>query len=274
MIRTRLLPLQGHQTCRWRVLLWLCIVGIAMPAWANEGKGPGSEPYQRFEAIAGEAQDSVRFFRVHYWQPLDEHALVLWLGREEPYLVTLRERCNGLMKQMTLRIADYQRPGRNTLRAPWSQIITDDGNNCRIESIRALDLERIDDIDPRYLPRSSASAKRKPLNEIADSVQQTAASDAPGNDGRRWVNLLSIKMPQPNYPLSAFRRGRGGIAQVAAEVAPDGSVLSTELLTSSGTESLDNAALHAVKRWRFEPYHNENPTEHAWVRVPIVFALH
>ena len=256
---------------RWCLALLLCLATWLSPAFADDEANDEarSEQYQRFEAIAGQSQESVRFFRVYYWQPIDEHSLVLWLGREEPYLINLRERCYNLMKQLTLRIADYQRPGRNSLRSTWSQIITDDGRSCRIDSIRALDFDRIKEIDPRFIPRSPASAKRRPLSDIAISSN----GDLPPDDGRRWLNLVSIKMPQPNYPRSAYRRGRSGIAHVAAEVAPDGSVISTELLISSGTEALDKAAVRAVKQWRFETYRSEEPGEHVWVQVPIVFAL-
>ncbi len=271
MILTRPRKLRPSPCWSWCLALWLCLATWLSPAQAEDevDEGQRSEQYQRFEAIAGQPQASVRFFRVYYWQPVDEHSLVLWLGREEPYLVNLRERCYNLMKQLTLRIADYQRPGRNSLRATWSQIITDDGRSCRIDSIRALDFDRIKQIDPRFIPRSPASAKRRPLGDIAISSD----GELPPDDGRRWLNLVSIKMPQPNYPRSAYRRGRSGIAHVAAEVAPDGSVISAELLISSGTEALDQAAVRAVRQWRFETYRSEEPGEHVWVQVPIVFAL-
>lgn len=272
MLGFPLSKLQKRPSWPW-LALSLCLWAAPLLAQEAADDEPRPEQYHRFEAIAGAPQDSVRFFRVHYWQPIDELALVLWLGREEPYLVNLRERCNGLLKQLTLRIADYQRPGRNSLRATWSQIITDSGHSCRIDSIRALDFDRIEDIDPRYIPRSPASAQRKPLDEIATWSSPPSDPAAPPEDGRRWMNLLSIKMPQPSYPKSAYRRGRSGIVHVAAEVAPDGTVVSAELLISSGTEALDKAAVRTVKRWRFETYRTESPREHVWVQVPIVFSL-
>jgi TonB family protein len=250
------------------VLLWLTWCGPLLAA--SDTKPDNVEEYRRFEAIAGEPQDSVRFFRVYYWQPIDEHALVLWLGREEPYLLDLRDGCRGLMKQMSLRIADYQRPGRNTLRAIWSQIIADDGRSCRIDSIRALDFSRVNEIHPRYVPKGPASAVRK--NEA--EPKPTAGDPAnPPQDGRRWMNLVSIQMPDADYPRRAIRRGREGVTHVAAEVNTYGEVVSTEVLISSGNEDLDAAALRAVMKWRFETYRSEVPNEHVWVQVPIVFAL-
>ena len=114
-------------------LLVLCACTSAYASAASSDPATDAT-YARFAAIAGEPQDSVRFFRIYYWQPLSERALVLWLGLEEPYLIDLRERCYDLKRELFLRIADYQRPGRNVLRARWSSIFTRDGQDCRIGS--------------------------------------------------------------------------------------------------------------------------------------------
>lgn len=108
--------------------------------------------YAALETIAGEPLDSVRFFRVRFWQPISEHAIVLWLGREEPYLIDLRDRCYGIEKEGWLRLADYQRPGRNQLRARWSSILLRDGRDCRVGQIRALDYEALQALDARFQP--------------------------------------------------------------------------------------------------------------------------
>lgn len=214
--------------------------------------------YARFSAIAGEPQDSVRFFRIHHWQPLSERALVLWLGREEPYLIDLRERCHDLKRELSLRIADYQRPGRNMLRARWSSIFTRDGQDCRIASIRALDFSRIHEINPRELGTGEAA--------------RTGTENDQASTARRWAALVSVHMEPPDYPRNDAGRNKHGVVHVAAEVLPDGRVRKTEILDSSGHVDLDHAALDAVRQWRFEPYRNDDQALPVWVRVPVVFA--
>ena len=46
-----------------------------------------------------------------------------------------------------------------------------------------------------------------------------------------------------------------------------------EIRTSSGHELLDQAALNAVRRWRFVPARQGELAVAAWVLVPIIFTL-
>lgn len=95
----------------------------------------------RIAEIAGDPVSEVSFYRVHYWTPLDERSLVLWLGREEPYYIQLREVCTGYARDRVLRLGDFQRPGRNKLRTRWSVVFTREGRTCTVHEIRPLDLD-------------------------------------------------------------------------------------------------------------------------------------
>lgn len=57
----------------------------------------------------------------------------------------------------------------------------------------------------------------------------------------------------PEYPSRERRLGVEGVVEVLVRVAADGSVESADVETSSGAGALDEAALAAVRRWRFEP---------------------
>jgi len=100
--------------------------------------------------LAAGAVSEVSFYRVHYWTPLDERTLVLWLGREEPYLIHLREACTGYARDRVLRLGDFQRPGRNKLRTRWSVVFTREGRSCTISEIQPLDLEGMRKLAPPY----------------------------------------------------------------------------------------------------------------------------
>lgn len=86
-------------------------------------------------------------------------------------------------------------------------------------------------------------------------------------------NAAYLSNPPPTYPLSARRRGIEGTVLVRAEIAAGGECLRAELKKSSGAEVLDQAALEAVKKWRFVPAKRGNQAVVAWVEVPITFKL-
>ena len=57
----------------------------------------------------------------------------------------------------------------------------------------------------------------------------------------------------PEYPRRARRLGHQGRVVLIVHVAADGTVARVEVETSSGFPSLDNAAVRAAERWRFQP---------------------
>lgn len=86
-------------------------------------------------------------------------------------------------------------------------------------------------------------------------------------------NAAYLSNPPPAYPMAARRRGIEGTALVHAEVSPEGACLRAELKKSSGAEMLDQAAVEAVKKWRFVPAKRGSVAVVAWVEVPITFKL-
>ncbi|MND04249.1 Gram-negative bacterial tonB protein [compost metagenome] len=56
-------------------------------------------------------------------------------------------------------------------------------------------------------------------------------------------------------------------------VRPDGTPGNVELRRSSGSQRLDDAALEAVRKWRFVPARQGSTPVTAAVLVPIVFSL-
>jgi protein TonB len=56
-------------------------------------------------------------------------------------------------------------------------------------------------------------------------------------------------------------------------VTVDGAAARVELDRSSGSASLDHAALDAVRNWRFVPARRGSQNVEDWVRVPVVFRI-
>jgi len=78
---------------------------------------------------------------------------------------------------------------------------------------------------------------------------------------------------KPDYPAEAQRRGWQGRVVLRVEVSPAGSPLSVDVRVSSGHELLDQAALRAVRRWRFVPATQGGTPVAGTVDVPVQFRL-
>lgn len=82
-----------------------------------------------------------------------------------------------------------------------------------------------------------------------------------------------LEAMRPPYPKRAREMGWEGTVVLRVEVQPDGTVGAASVHRTSGYLTLDEAALIAVKRWRFAP-----PTDGAFsfaavVDVPVRFDL-
>ena len=71
--------------------------------------------------------------------------------------------------------------------------------------------------------------------------------------GVQETEPVLIDGPAPRYPPLALRRGWEGTTVVRIVVQPDGRVSRVEVDQSSGFELLDDAALEAIRSWRFQP---------------------
>ena len=82
-----------------------------------------------------------------------------------------------------------------------------------------------------------------------------------------------LRNPPPKYPAEALRRKQEGTALINVRVSTEGRVLDLRLVKSSGHSSLDQAALRAVRSWRFQPAKVGGfPTESS-VEVPVDFRI-
>ena len=100
---------------------------------------------------------------------------------------------------------------------------------------------------------------------IAESLTATALNPADSNRGLSGTDSQSsgpsgggdqIRLLQrivPRYPASSVRRREQGITGVHVKVGQNGVVQDVKVRKTSGSRSLDAAALDAVRRWRFAP---------------------
>nr|WP_315490037.1 energy transducer TonB [uncultured Rhodoferax sp.] len=79
--------------------------------------------------------------------------------------------------------------------------------------------------------------------------------------------------PQPDYPLLLREQGVGGVVWLRVWVDSEGHPGEIKLAKGSGYRLLDDAALRAVRQWRFVPAKKGEQKLASWVEFPIRFTL-
>lgn len=123
-----------------------------------------------------------------------------------------------------------------------------------------------------------ATSPRPPAEHPAGTVTDTgtASSGQPVQGGpvsAARYDLASLNNPAPAYPASSRRLGEEGRVLLRVRVNRDGQAENVEIDTSSGFARLDQAAVTAVRQWRFAPARQGDVPVAAWARVPIRFRL-
>ena len=108
----------------------------------------------------------------------------------------------------------------------------------------------------RELARKRIEEKRrqKLTAQKAENARKKAATTAAR---QRTVSKPSgISQPKPKYPPAARRAGQQGTVTLSFTIGSSGEVISARIAKSSGYILLDNAALSAIRSWRFKPARN------------------
>lgn len=117
----------------------------------------------------------------------------------------------------------------------------------------------------------SAFAESQPVAAQAAPMDPTAAAGLP--DREPDYRAAYLNNPQPGYPLAARRMGWQGKVVLEVEVLADGTPGEVAVQQSSGREVLDDAALRAVRGWRFVPARIGGLSVTRRFLVPIAFNL-
>ncbi|OED85963.1 MULTISPECIES: energy transducer TonB [Vibrio] len=84
---------------------------------------------------------------------------------------------------------------------------------------------------------------------------------------------FSARPTPPNYPRQARRRGVEGVATYEIWLDAEGKQIKQALVNSSGALMLDNAALDAIKQWKFSPHTVNGRAIAHRVQIPVRFRL-
>ncbi|APV51079.1 hypothetical protein BWI17_16135 [Betaproteobacteria bacterium GR16-43] len=86
-------------------------------------------------------------------------------------------------------------------------------------------------------------------------------------------DMAYLNNPAPSYPSLSRRSREQGQVMLRVRVDPAGRVESIEVHKTSGFPRLDDAALAAVRRWKFQPARQGTQAIAGWALVPIHFQL-
>ncbi|HYC35452.1 MAG TPA: TonB family protein [Usitatibacter sp.] len=133
----------------------------------------------------------------------------------------------------------------------------------RFEIIQAVQVVE----KPAPPPPPPPKAVPAPVPEPAPPPQAAPVLEPPR------FNLAYLNNPAPAYPIFAKRAREQGTVMLRVQVDAAGKVESIEVHRSSGSDRLDDAALAAVRRWRFVPARQGSRAVAGVALVPIHFEL-
>lgn len=144
--------------------------------------------------------------------------------------------------------------------------------------------------EPKPVPKPKPAPKPEPAREVAPepvpqatpsvptppapAVQRAApAPEAPAPVTPPRTDAAHLNNPAPQYPALSRRLGEQGRVTLDVYILPDGSVGQIKLNKSSGFPRLDNAALQAVKTWKYVPAKRGDKPIAFWYVQPVSFVL-
>ncbi|MCG3863309.1 MULTISPECIES: energy transducer TonB [unclassified Photobacterium] len=108
------------------------------------------------------------------------------------------------------------------------------------------------------------------LNNTTKAKKTTVGANSPQLVSKP---TFATKPSAVKYPRLAKRRGIEGTVLVEVQIAKDGHQVKQKLIKSSGANVLDNAALKAIKKWRFSPHIVDGIAIAHRVQIPVRFKL-
>lgn len=125
------------------------------------------------------------------------------------------------------------------------------------------------------LPPEAAQAPAAPVETAAPAAAAPASSDssASGPVTPPRSDAAHLNNPKPVYPAVSRRLKEAGRVVLEVYILADGSVGEVRVKTSSGYPRLDEAALAAVRRWKYVPARRGNDPVALWHAQSLVFSL-
>jgi periplasmic protein TonB len=108
---------------------------------------------------------------------------------------------------------------------------------------------------------------------VGSKADSTSKHSESGKVTQARAFAAYLNNPKPHYPGIARSRHWEGLVLLRVYVNPDGRCANLNVARSSGHDVLDEAAVAAVRNWRFVPAKRGDTAFASWVSVPIEFSL-
>lgn len=126
-------------------------------------------------------------------------------------------------------------------------------------------------------PPVAKPASAAPAPAITKPVtRQAPASSAKTTEPSTQLpsaDAAGLNNKAPVYPMLSRKRKEQGTVWLLLLVSKDGLVTELKLKKTSGFDRLDQAALQAVKKWKFQPARKEGQPIDYWYELPLKFSL-
>lgn len=119
---------------------------------------------------------------------------------------------------------------------------------------------------PAEIPQQQTQTRLTSGLQSPEAMAQASAITKP-------VPADYLENPPPSYPQRARRLKQQGTVLLDVRVTTGGMPASIRIQQSSGYESLDDAALQAVRQWRFIPARRGTELVEANVIIPVRFHI-
>ena len=125
-------------------------------------------------------------------------------------------------------------------------------------------------VKPESKPKTELPVSA-PVQQLKSAPAKAEIAPAPVEAPK--FNAAYLSNPAPVYPRRSRMLEEEGTVKLKVHVSAEGNALGVQLFKSSGFSRLDDAALNAVKDWRFVPAKRGDQSIEGWVIVPVSFKL-
>lgn len=141
----------------------------------------------------------------------------------------------------------------------------------QLERVPEVVMPDLPQIETAVAPSPSAIRAAPPPVAQAQSESRKKTEDAQETPPRFDADYLNN--PVPVYPNMSRRLREAGTTELRVRVSNTGEPLEIQLFKSSGYSRLDEAALAAVKKWKFQPAMRNGKAAEGWVWIPLQFGI-
>lgn len=156
--------------------------------------------------------------------------------------------------------------------APVEAIFIDDPVTSEPEPELKVKPE-IEEIPVAEVPQLPVDVPIVPPTDVPVMPSESAITGTPADSGAVTQELKTSNRVEPVYPAASRRAGEEGTVRLKVLVDERGRPQTVEIVKASGFARLDEAAVQAVRKWRFQAANNGSGPVSAWTQVNVTFKL-